>query len=285
MVHPDGQIPAGERACIDMAYEVPDRSSIDHGLRPSIPIRLVDRFGVSRKAVVGWNPHTAGFEAAVTVFDLDAGHYCSIPGSPSTSTVPAAVVFGREPTGYSPSAIVTEGEADPGSGPWRRSLCLTIDSLVDVLRFDGFQIDVADSERLSDLADEVERCNGPTLLRGRRWTADDGPRTRLRIDCPALPGGLTILDGRCRHRRDVQETARCLIELCWSRRWTAVERDLGLALTLEILTDAQNDFCFSASDIAVWCLAGCPIPNRAGGPGDACPGAASGQLRLPLWCS
>ncbi len=271
----------------------PLRSSICPRLRPSAVIRLTDRFASPREAVIGWNPGTAGFEAAVAVFDrapnaasgLGAGagqHDGWILGSPTPSVAPTVVIVGREPSGDGASVPVGHGTVGPEVAAGPRTLCLTVDSLLDALRFEGFRFDVAATERMSKLADQAEHCNGPTVLRGRTWIAAGSPWIRLGFEHPFLPGSHTIFKRRSCGRLDLLGPARRIIELCWTQRWTPVERDLALTLALDVLADARGEFCFSATDVAHWCLSGRAIPDRVGASPRSRSSSESSQLRLAL---
>lgn len=268
-------------------------------MRFRIPIRLTDRFETPRRAVVGWNRRTAGYEIAVAVFDrdiIDAGTGRFTPAvdsecrlldsqlldSWSQPTRPTVVPLGFDRVGVPAAPPVVMHNPAYDVRPGSRQPCLTVDSLIDALRFEGFRIDATDTERLSELADAVERCRGPVLLRGRRSTANEGRRLRLRVEHPDLPTDAAVFDGRSGDGSELMELGRRIIELCWTQRWTAAERDLTLAFTLDVLADVQDGFCFSASDIALWCLTGSPVPNRPDEPGRSDFGPVPGQLQLAL---
>jgi hypothetical protein len=243
--------------------------------------------------VVGWNPGTAGFEAAVAVFGkapnavsgpgAGAGHHDGwILGSPTPSVAPTVMIVGGEPSGDGASVPVGDGTVGPEVAAGPQSLCLTVDSLLDALRFEGFRFDVAATERMSELADQAEHCNGPTVLRGRTWMAAGSPWIRLGFEHPSLPGSHTIFQRRSLRRLDLPGAARSIIELCWTRRWTPIERDLALTLALDVLADTRGEFCFSATDVAQWCLSGRSIPDRVGASPGSPSSPASSQLRLAL---
>jgi hypothetical protein len=256
-------------------------------------IRLTDRFASPREAVIGWNPGTGGFEAVVAVFGsapnaasgLGAGachHDGWILGSPMPPVAPTVMIVGGEPSGDGASVPVGNGTGGCEGAAGPRNLCLTVDSLLDALRFEGFRFDVAATERMSELADQAERRNGPAVLRGRTSMAAGSPWIRLGFEHPSLPGSHTVFTRRYCGHLDLLGAARCIIELCWSRRWTPVERDLALTLALDVLADARDGFCFSATDVAQWCLSGRSIPDRAGANPGSRSSPASIQLRLAL---